>query len=814
TYPDFPSLFLAGQHGDVRVVCAPDLTSTYYLNLMGVAKEFRQSAPLVESRPRWAVLKSRPGLQSLVATGFEQVGPQALRSLEDKWLGNRISADLLSTWTRDFLYLITILLGILGLLVLWLRATRLAVARKTMALNQERMRLETLFRILPDATWLIDPDGKITLCNRAYEELVGKPANQILGYTEAEALGPKLADVFSHPDQNAFAPGADAVLVEQHVTMPSASGARMLDIVRAPLRGDDGSLQGIVGVASDVTALRNNARALARYNVELESRVAERTGTLAMTMESLRHANSQLQAIFDTASTGILLIRDCKIESCNKRGQELTSRGLNELIGHAPQALGLTVPDWPQLIKDVHDCMAQGQTFERELELLQKDGQRIWVRNWARALDSEDESTGIVVLMADVTEERATLSALIKARESAEAADRAKSEFLANISHEIRTPLNGVIGLTHLLMRKASDPDQLDKLSKISASGEHLMSVINDVLDFSKIESRQLELEDREFELAPMVRHILSIIEVPAKSKPLELRYEIIDAPAVVRGDVTRLTQAFLNLANNAVKFTHQGEVTLRILLEQETQQDVLLRFEVIDTGIGIHPEAMKRLFTAFTQADASTTRQFGGTGLGLVITRRLAQLMGGDAGAHSLPGDGSTFWFTARLRKAKPAGAARATGSTFEQAEDALRNRFAGERVLLAEDNRVNQEVAAAMLEEVGLVVDVAADGAQAVEMASGQRYAAILMDMQMPRLDGPQATRQIRQLPGYSNTPIIGMSANAFIEDRRDCLAAGMDDFMTKPVAPKSFYATLASWMKRHAERADPTAPQAPQP
>jgi signal transduction histidine kinase/CheY-like chemotaxis protein len=399
--------------------------------------------------------------------------------------------------------------------------------------------------------------------------------------------------------------------------------------------------------------------------------------------------------------------------------------------------------------------------------------------------------------LEELVAERTT--ALSVAKEAAEAASVAKSTFLANMSHEIRTPLNAITGMAHLIRRSGVSPDQQARLDKIDAAGLHLLETINAVLDLSKIEEGKLVLEESEVRIGSIVANVVSMLLERAESKHLQLIVETAPLPEHLFGDATKLQQSILNYVANAIKFTDAGTITVRTILQEEDAEQVLLRIEVHDTGLGIAPEIIPHLFTSFEQADNSITRNYGGTGLGLAITRQFAQLMGGDAGVESEPGSGSIFWLTVRLKK-QASQAPISHPVNAESAEALLKRAYPGRRILLVEDEPINREIMLEYLQDCDQLVDVAEDGVVAVEQARNNQYDLILMDMQMPRLDGIEATRQIRQLPGSSDIPIIALTANAFTEDKERCFEAGMNDFIAKPANPEILFSVLLKYLKAH--------------
>jgi signal transduction histidine kinase/ActR/RegA family two-component response regulator len=553
---------------------------------------------------------------------------------------------------------------------------------------------------------------------------------------------------------------------------------------------------------------------------------------LEMQNEALRHARNALEAsrdryvdLYEFAPVGYLTLSpEGLIAEINLTGAEMLGKPRDKLLNRSFSALLIEGDQsrWLQSLTNMTAADAAAQQHRRlPLAFELPDRRLLHVQADITVLKAADSQPLIRIALTDITEKkliaaelekhRHHLEALVRertaelaiAKEAAEAANLAKSRFLANMSHEIRTPMNAIMGMANLLRRGGVTPQQADRLDKMGAASEHLLSLINDILDLSKIDAGKFTIEEGPVALPSLMSNVRSILSQRAEAKGLQLQVACSDCPTPLRGDATRLQQALLNYATNAVKFSEQGTVTLRAFVQDEDADSVLLRFVVEDEGIGIAPDVLPRLFAAFEQADNSITRQYGGSGLGLAITRRLAEMMGGEAGVTSMLGLGSTFWFTARLKKTDEllpaAPVAVATVANPVDGEAQLRQRYAGRRILVVDDEPMNLEIAQMLLEGAGLQVDTAADGALAVSLAQETVYAAIFMDMQMPNIDGLEATQLIRGLHGYHHTPIIAMTANAFNEDKERCAAAGMSDFLGKPFNSEDLFGVLLRWLDR---------------
>ncbi len=817
------------------------------------------------------------------------------------------------------------------------------------ALRDSEAHYRSVFAALNEGVIVSDPEGRVISCNPAGERMVGATQADWKGGSVV-APGWSLMHEDGSPMVVEELPPAKVVAglgAQRGVTLRTQNpeGAVVLfEVSSVPvISPDTGDLLAVVTSFSDVTERRMAERELAKYRAELETMVTRRTLDLSIANERLETAARFNRALTDTIP-GRVAYWDVQMRC------RFSNRANAEYFGLTPdQLVGMTTQElhgeaFYEKARPNIEAALRGERCSFVRETPRRDGgmEKHQV-HYTPDITDQGEVQGLYVISFDITELKAVEAelqraneALAQSRDEAESANRAKSAFLANMSHEIRTPMNAVIGLTHLMARDTRDARQRDRLGKISDAAQHLLRVINDILDLSKIEAGKLELEDAEFSVDTLMTRVTEMVASRARDKGLELIVDTDRLPRHLRGDATRLSQILINLLANAVKFTEHGWVRLRSEMLQDDGRRLLVRYEVQDTGPGIPLAQQAGLFNAFVQADGSTSRQYGGTGLGLALSRQLAMAMGGDAGVRSSPGAGSTFWFTAWLGRgleAEPHGAMVATqglhallvddlpealevlcerlrmmglqvdavGDGFtalRRVEDAipagrhydvfvidmrmepidgiqtlerlraqlgdgmppsilvtasdehglreralaagydammvkpitasglqdvlaevlqgrgtrwasavaavppsgaealLNKRHAGQRVLLAEDNPVNREVAEELLRSVGLVVETAHDGAQAVEMALSRRYDLVLMDVQMPVMDGLDATRTIRQRAGQA-LPIIAMTANAFVEDRSLCLAAGMNDHVAKPVNAALMYETLLRWL-----------------
>ena len=652
----------------------------------------------------------------------------------------------------------------------------------------------------------VDSERRLQFANRAWLDWFGKKREEVLGRSVRESVG----DVLLQPDEEAIAKVLRGEATGRAADMRGAEGRvgnfwiyRLPDVV-------DGAIRGYFFIATDVTEMRRSERRLQELNTKLIQ------------------AESFTRGVADNLPVRVAYWdSDARCRFANKVYCEWIGRSLDQVLGKTKAEI---FDDEETSERRAYTRRAlEGVPQKFETEEIGADGRHgTWEVQYIPDVQ-RGQVRGMFTLATDVTASRRaqadlqTLNLeLVAARDLAQDAAQAKSAFLANMSHEIRTPMNVIIGLTHLMQRDAHDAATADRLAKVGDAAMHLLDIINDILDLSKIDAGKLVLAPVDFTVDALLARAAAMITDSARRKGLALTVDRGDLPHALRGDALRLSQILVNLLSNAVKFTARGSVVLRCDVLAQAGSDWTIRFSVRDTGEGISPEVLQRLFAPFEQADGSTTRRFGGTGLGLSIARELAQLMGGVVGVESEPGRGSEFWFTAKLQSASASAQALAGPPLHGAAvanrdlERTLKQRHAGARVLLADDNRVNQQLATELLRLVDLQVEVADNGRIAVDMARRGAFDMILMDMQMPEMDGLEATRRIRAEPRLDATPVVAMTASAFGADRDACLAAGMNDHIGKPVNPAVLYDKMLRWLdeSRKAPRGAPVEASAPPP
>jgi PAS domain S-box-containing protein len=655
-------------------------------------------------------------------------------------------------------------------------------------LNDARM--ERAFGGSPIGMALIDIDGRLLRINRALCDMLDLTETDLL-LTDWQRL--------SHPD--------DLYLDDDEIKELLSGSISSYQINKRFLHRN----QREVWVQLNVSLVRDTHNIPVNFVAQIQD-ITERLNSEAQLLQLSQAVEQSVEGIIITDLHG-------NIDYVNAAFTKKYGYTKEEVKGKNPRILKSEL-NAPESFTDLWNTISSGNTWKGELfnrgkngaiteeytiitPLRQPDG-RI-----SHFVSSQEDVTEKKKLTAEIVKHRDHLEDLVasrtielaQAQQLAEAANRAKSNFIANMSHEIRTPMNGVMGMTYLALASTTDPKQRDYLKKIQLSGQHLLHIVDDILDFSKIEAGKINIDNIDFLVDDLVQKLTAIVNTKVASKRLQLSIEIDpELPRKLHGDSHRLSQILINLTNNAVKFTEQGHIHVRIQKQSQTVSGYYLKFEVEDTGIGLTEQQQTKIFQSFVQADSTTTRKYGGTGLGLAISKQLAELMGGEIGVKSRIGVGSTFWFTAYLELAKTdqyevleMNSAENSGQKLKRYNLSIRPI----RVLLVDDNEFNQQVGSELLESVKCKVTTVGDGQKALDFLNQEEVDCILMDIQMPVMDGMEATRLLRENEKFQKLPIIAMTANALNEDRMQCLSIGMNDFIAKPFSPEILFATILRWI-----------------
>ncbi|WP_100658377.1 PAS domain-containing hybrid sensor histidine kinase/response regulator [Alteromonas flava] len=641
------------------------------------------------------------------------------------------------------------------------------------------------------------PDSSVMYCNPRASELLGLTEDQMWGRT---ALDPTwhFVDEFG-----------DALPVEQYPISQALKTLKNVDNMTvgiiSPLNKE------CIWVLVNAVPMFDNANNLSHVSINFHDISPQKA-----IEQQLQEQTSRYQAILHNASDAITILDSHGVT------QECSDSWCDMLGINRQQAIGMPVSAWDkkyssaEIANIIADIQKNGERVQFETQHCNANGQEYPVEVSAFPLEISGQpmlfcSTRDITERVKAEQERATRQQALEqevtartkelelAKTQAESASKAKTAFLANITHEIRTPLNIIIGMAHFLREDGLSGAQQTRIDTIETASRHLLEILNLVLDISKIETGKFDIAHEPINLQEVFDDIYRLMSVSANEKGLSFITDLGELPTDVKGDAIRLKQAILNLTSNAIKFTDSGTITLRVRVVADTQSSVNIRIEVEDTGIGFKPEVLPRLFNEFEQADNSLTRQYQGTGLGLSITKRIAHLMGGDVGATSTVGKGSTFWFDISLDKT-----ASVQYEVLEHAFDPKEQLLAldSKHVLIVDDEDMNAELLAEFLTLVDIDSSTASNGVEAIEYVQNQHVDLILMDVQMPRMDGLEATRRIRELPLGTSVPIVALTGNAFEENKRTCLAAGMNGFVTKPLHLDTFYTTVFHWLTHSIE------------